>query len=267
MNDKSRSALFALLGACSLIACGSAASSSGNGESNSADVVAADCSSKIEAAVLKQARELNEEATVVGRTVLYGDDDAYADAVLVRVSDETEPSDYLVVRSRLADGVVVPSACELEDVRMVATGVVPADDELAGGPLSPTCASAIEQAVVAQAQEINETAHVTGMKLLYGDTTWAQGIALVRVSDDTEPSDYVAVYETEGPGRGGARCKVELVKNVDSGMLPDVPGLKKVVSCIAPDDRVLADGDSFPMACNTCTCTDRGIVCTELACP
>jgi hypothetical protein len=183
------------------------------------------CMASVIQSAMKEAWKINEEATNTGVKKLYGDDRSYADAMLVRVSDETDPSDYVVFRSRLRDGVVTPSQCSIEKVIRVADGLVP-DDGLINGTIGKLCESSIHEAVLEQAVELSETANITGTKLVYGGDRSYGGAAIVRVSDETEPSDYLAVFSLDGSEQAHAgACNVEFVKIVNSGLLPKIDGL------------------------------------------
>jgi hypothetical protein len=211
-----------------LSACSSASSDPASAESEvtGGSSGAEACTTKIEESALAKAREIDESAHVVSTVSLYGNEDTYADAVLVRISDEVEPSDYLVVRSRIRDGVVDAKECSVASTTMVVTGLTPGDELVKGG-IGAGCQASIEQAVLAEATKLNEEAQVTGTKLVYGGDHYFGGAALVRVSDETEPSHYLAVFGLSGSQEADAgTCTVELVHIMASGLLPEIEGLE-----------------------------------------
>jgi len=219
---------FAALTFAGLTGCAASASTADEVETATENLTSDQCTARIQKKVLERAQAINETASIVGMTTLYTgrQGDSFADAVLVRVSDEVEPSDYLVIRSRLRDGVVDASTCTIEHVTMVAEGLLPDDEKLADGEIGAACDESIRAAVLEKHEAITDIASVEATKLVYGKKTVFGGIALVRVSDEVEPSHYVVSYDVSGSQEASAgKCQVKLVEMLNSGTLPEIPGL------------------------------------------
>jgi hypothetical protein len=241
-------------------------------DENDAPVSATQCKDRIDKRVLTAALNVNETASIVSRVTLYGDDESYADAVLVRVSDEVDPSDYIVVRSRLRGNLVTASECKIDKVFVVADGVVPDDDDhLLAGKIGAPCMTSMKDAVLVEAMKLSETAQVVGTKALYGGDLSFGGAVLIRVSDEVEPSDYLAVFSQKSSQETKAgTCKVEFVHILNSGVLPEIDGLSdetKPAACTGPGGVTVKQGASIMVECNSCTCNEGGrLACTELFC-
>ena len=95
--------------------------------------------------------------------------------------------------------------------------------------LTDACKRRLERSVLVKARQINDTASIVGTKLLYGGQRGGLdyiSAALVRVSDETEPSDYLVVYDYRRNSRGnGTRCVVRSTEVMNDGLLPEVVGL------------------------------------------
>jgi len=189
------------------------------------NVTTAQCSETIKKRVLDRALEISDTASIIETKTLYGDELAFADAVLVRVSDETEPTDYIVVRSRLTGDAVDKGTCRITRVFGVADGVLP-DDGLIGGKIGAKCEESMRAAVLTKAKQLSETASIQGVKLVYGGDATFGGAAIVRVSDEVEPTDYLAVFTLTGSEQEDAgTCSVRFTELLNEGVLPQIPGL------------------------------------------
>lgn len=180
----------------------------------------ASCTKKIEDTVLKAALEINETASIISSKPLYAEG-GFADAVLVRVSDEVEPSDWIVVRSRMDGNVGSDAVCSMKHVVKIAEGLLPPDDALVDGKLGDACKKSIKDAVLKKALELSDTASITGTKLVYGGGNTFGGAIVVRVSDEVEPTDYIALFTTSGEGK----CTVGETELLNEGVLPDIADL------------------------------------------
>jgi hypothetical protein len=96
--------------------------------------------------------------------------------------------------------------------------------------LTDACKARLERSVLVKARQLNETASIVGTKLLYGGERGGlsyTSAAVVRASDETEPTDYIVVYEYRRNSRGnGTRCVVRSAELVNDGLLPEVQGLE-----------------------------------------
>jgi hypothetical protein len=184
------------------------------------------CTADVEREVLKAAQRINDTAEVVQSKMIYGGSEVYADVMIVRVSDDTEPSDYVAIASHLRNDVVEPAYCGVSNVQIIGSGLVPETlDNLPVVALDAACKSKIEKAVLDRAILINETATIESIKPVYGEDGYAD-VVLVRVSDETEPSDYVVVASHDNAGVIDPKfCDLSVVEVVASGSLPEVPGL------------------------------------------
>ena len=64
------------------------------------------------------------------------------------------------------------------------------------------------------------------MKLVYGGDATFGGAAIVRVSDETEPTDYIATFSLRGSeDEANGTCKVGVTELLNEGVLPDIDGL------------------------------------------
>lgn len=192
-------------------------------------ITASACADRIKDKVLDRARDISETASIVSTKTLYGSDQrnnlSLADAILVRVSDEVEPSDYIVVRSRLRSGVANQGTCTIKKTYVVAEGVLPGDD-LIGGDIGAKCKESIQAAVLKKALARSDSSSIAGVKLLYGGDRTYGGAVLVRVSDEVEPTDYLAVFTLEGEEeRRATTCKVKFTELLNEGVLPAISGL------------------------------------------
>jgi hypothetical protein len=186
----------------------------------------AECTKAIENKALDEALATNDTASVSSSVRLYGGEDSFADAVLVRVSDEVEPTDFLVLRSRLKGGAVEKGVCSITKVVRLAEALLPDDDKLVSGALGASCESALKAAVLKKAKAVDETASIVGVKQIYGQKSTFGGAAIVRVSDEVEPSDYIATYSVSGSQEANAgKCRVRVTELVNSGTLPTIAGL------------------------------------------
>lgn len=209
-----------------VVATGCATTTAETDEATASEAITStQCADRIKQRALDRALELSDTASVVSTHTLYGDERGYADAVLVRISDEVEPTDYLVVRSRLRNGVVSPATCSIKKTLAVAEGVLP-DDSLVRGAIGAGCDASIRAAVLKKALKLSDTATVTGVKLVYGGDRTFGGVAIVRVSDETEPTDYVAAFSLTGSEQARAgTCKVRTTELLNEGVLPAIDGL------------------------------------------
>jgi hypothetical protein len=96
--------------------------------------------------------------------------------------------------------------------------------------LTDACKRRLERSVLVKARQVNETASIVGTKLLYGGQRGGLNYisaALVRVSDETEPSDYLVVYDYRRNSRGdGTRCVIRSTEVLNDGSLPEVAGIE-----------------------------------------
>ncbi len=183
------------------------------------------CLDTVKAKVLERAFELSDTASIVSTHSLYADKDAFAEAILVRVSDETEPTDYVAIRSRLNKGVSNDNTCVVKKIKLVAEGLLPGDS-LIRGKIGATCKSKIEAAILKRAKKLSDTASITGVKLVYGGDATFGGAAIVRVSDEVEPTDYVATFSLGGSqDEDKGTCKVGITELLNEGVLPKIAGL------------------------------------------
>lgn len=103
-----------------------------------------------------------------------------------------------------------------------ATGMA-ADYKLPSG-----CEKAIKSAVLKKAKDVNDTASVAGVKVLYGDDNTNGDVIIVRVSDEVDPSDYIVVTEkVQSARKKRVFCKFDHIHRVGDGMLPEIPGLER----------------------------------------
>ncbi len=189
-------------------------------------LTAPQCTAKITQEVLKRARKITDTAELAtdnsygGVKSLYGNEQSAA-VTLVRISDETERSDYLVIQA-FEPG----NACKLSKVLVAAEGRVPEGTKFTQGTIGKGCKASIEAAVLKQARKVSDEPTVQGMKLIYGGDVIFGGAAIVRTSDETDPSHYVVSFSLNGDAdqRAGT-CKVEYTQLVADGLLPPVAGL------------------------------------------
>lgn len=179
------------------------------------------CQRKIDAEMAKEAIGDDDTASLVGQRLVYGDrEGSFGDLLIVRASDEVDPTDFVVITSRLGDDGVDPVVCELEFASFINEGLLPDDlNDLEAVLPNEVCLEAIDEAVLAEAKKINETASIVGRAPVYGggDSSFSD-VLIVRVSDEVEPSDWAVVVESED-------CVVEHLSQLNSGLLPDFPGL------------------------------------------
>ena len=97
--------------------------------------------------------------------------------------------------------------------------------------LLPKCATAVKSAVYKKYLEGDDTASITGMKLLYGGSkggTHYSPVVLVRTSDEVEPRDILVVASVSGDAEATKLgCVVRVIRTLEDGMLPEVDGLDK----------------------------------------
>ncbi len=220
--------------AITLCACTVAPSSSGTdtstpGGGKADSALTTECQAAIEQAVLTEARALNESAQIIEQRQVYGiagqDSRAtYGDVVLVRVSDETEPSDWIAITHRNEGEHIAPSSrCIVDYVATLASGLL--SDELATARAvlpNDVCLERLDAAVLGH-ESIAESASVLGRAPVYGESTDEYSHAmLVRTSDEDERKDFVVVYDAED-------CVVENLTNLSQGLLPEgIAGLPDV---------------------------------------
>lgn len=85
--------------------------------------------------------------------------------------------------------------------------------------LQPACLKTVKAEVLKKARQLNEEAQMYGYKVLYG--AWLTSfVVLARVTDETEPSDYVVVLRPDHRETG--TCKVQFVKSIADGSRADV---------------------------------------------
>jgi hypothetical protein len=228
--------LGAALVTSALVACSGGSPDDPRGKSD--DDIAPFCQEKIDAEVLRQAQEIADEPDVVGRRVLYGGEFAFGDLAVVRTSDETDASDYVALVSRLQDDVVTEGVCELRFVTMIGDATLPDLDDLDARLPAAACLARVDRAVLEQAIAVDETAEIVAHAPLYGGADSIDHVLIVRVSDEVEPSDYAVVLRSRD-------CKVEHVELLNSGLLPDVPGLQN-----DPCQTAAVDDDGFCRADN-----------------
>jgi hypothetical protein len=218
----------------SIAACATTTSSSevAEGEVTARKFTEQQCAAEIEKSVLKVAKKVNATASIdtinhsksqaVRR--LYGNAQT-AQITLVRVTDETEPSDYLVVRGG-KDGQINDRAgeCRLTRPYLAAEGIVPGDTNLAPGKIGAKCKGSIEKAVLSAANETNES--IRGMKLIFGGDKSYRGSVIVRTNSEDEAKDYLVGFSVGGDADQNAGvCAVTLTQMVAIGTLPPIDGL------------------------------------------
>jgi hypothetical protein len=210
---------------CTTVGC--AVSPNPEGEVAADALSAAQCSAKIQAEVLKRAQKINDTASIAtdnafkGVKTIYGND-LSGKLTLVRITDEVERSDYLVLESYLAK----KGECKIGKVFVAADGRVPESEKLTVGGIGKACKASLEAAVLKKARKVSEDASVQGMKLLFGGDAIFGGTVVVRVSDETDPSDYIASFSMNGDAdQKAGTCKVDFAEISADGLLPPVAGL------------------------------------------
>jgi hypothetical protein len=210
--------LVSLLLLVTATACSSDSSddSGGNGKADTDQSRRDDgCVADIEAHLAARAAVTKTE--MVETKVLYGGNRSLGSVVLARFADNT---DWIGFGSINDDQV-----CQVHSHVMAAGAVAATLDEAAAKAVLPAkgCVEMIEADVKNTALAINETAEVIGSVPLYGPLLSLQeqtlfGAVLTRVSDDTEPSDYVVFYAPKD-------CSRKAMKMVGTGSLPEIRGL------------------------------------------
>jgi hypothetical protein len=188
--------------------------------------VSTDCLRAVEQAVLKKAVKVNQTARIVERRDVYGDRYSYGDVILVRVSDDTEPSDYVAVTAR-PRGVLSGRACHPTFVEVLDSGLLSAGSLAGLRPELPSasCQAVVAKQVLAKARLVNDTAEVVGMIPLYGSQRSYGNALIVRVSDETEPSHYAVVTSRLDPDHGAVDpnlCRIARLEMIASGRLPEL---------------------------------------------
>ncbi|MEW6056795.1 MAG: hypothetical protein AB1540_09280 [Bdellovibrionota bacterium] len=90
---------------------------------------------------------------------------------------------------------------------------------------SQQCKKLAAKAALKRAKKLADNASVTAVKTLYSGT-WAHGdVILVRISDETEPSDYVVITKRSDEIRNKNCIGIKTTSVVGDGMLPDLQDL------------------------------------------
>jgi hypothetical protein len=197
----------------------------------------APCQAELQAAIIAAAQEINETAELIETRPLYGDKTSLGRAITARISDDTEPSDWIAVALFEDDGAVPEGepvggdegfGCKIVYHEMVNTGSVADDLATAAAEASlpePSCVDKVKLIVHERALDLNETAEIVGVVPLYGSSTSGtvvhdtmQSAMLVRASDEVDPTDYLVVVDNSD-------CSLQSIEMLGEGVLPDINGL------------------------------------------
>jgi hypothetical protein len=183
------------------------------------------CTGNIQTKVMTQALKVNPSATIASTDTLFGTAQSMSDVVLVRVTDPVEPSDYIAVRSRFDGLEIKESWCSVLRADRVAHGKVPGPSFISGS-FSAQCRTALEKAAADQTPPANGTPKVNTSRLIYGGDQNPGGAAIVRITDNTGFSDYLAVFSNSASATNdagittGGSCQVLYVLLVDAAVPP-----------------------------------------------
>ncbi len=223
--------LFAILAACSSSGSNSGSDEGGGKKDGASD---APCQAELEEAIVHAALEINDTAQLVETRLVYGTDKTLGVAITARISDDTEPSDYLAV-ALVEDHTSDPEddggaigdhdlVCRIVFLDMVNTGSVAEDLAEAANRASlpeQSCVTKIQDAVIEKA--IGDT-KIVAVVPRYGSSTSGTVVndtmssaVVVRVTDQIEPKDFLVVVENEG-------CKLVSIENLAKGELPRLAG-------------------------------------------
>jgi hypothetical protein len=166
------------------------------------------CMAGAEEAVITKATKLNETAEIIDSMLLYGSKQTSSDVLMISISDDTEPSDYIVVAEHDA------GKCNLKYTAMIASGLLPQAEET-----TESCKKVAQDHVLKTLQQ--SEAQVTGIKVLYGDKNSYGNALLIRTSDQSGRTDHAVITKSKG-----ASCEIAFAAQVAKGKVPDVEGLK-----------------------------------------
>jgi hypothetical protein len=95
--------------------------------------------------------------------------------------------------------------------------------------LLPRCEAKVREFVWKEYLKDDETASITGLKLLYGGSSGGlhyDAVVLVRTSDEIEPRDFLVVTAVKGSEHARTEgCEIILGRVLGDGSLPQVEGL------------------------------------------
>jgi hypothetical protein len=100
------------------------------------------------------------------------------------------------------------------------------DAALAG--TTESCQVALDQAVMEQALELSETARLRDQRVIHDD------LVIVSVSDETEPTHYVAITNRRDPNV----CETQFVSMINEGLLPDLNELEATAPTASCKERI-----------------------------
>jgi hypothetical protein len=104
-----------------------------------------------------------------------------SDLYMISISDDTEPSDYVVVAEH------GPNGCQIKYAEMIASGILPQTEEA-----SEACNKIVQDHVV---KALANGAPISETKVLYGDKNTYGNTFLIRVSNK---SDYTVITKSKG---------------------------------------------------------------------
>ncbi|MGE0172082.1 MAG: hypothetical protein AB7T49_04825 [Oligoflexales bacterium] len=163
------------------------------------------CMNVAEEAVMEKAAKINDTAEIIDSLSVYGEKTTSGDIIVVSISDDTEPSDYIVITEREA------GKCSIKYIEMIASGILPQAEEA-----TASCSAVVTEHI----QKTNAKAQISGQKVFYGDKNTYGNAILVRVSDDSGKSDYAVVTKSKS-----GSCEVTYAEKIAAGSLPAVEGL------------------------------------------
>jgi hypothetical protein len=97
-----------------------------------------------------------------------------------------------------------------------------------------SCQLALDQAVMEQALELSETARLRDQRVVHGSTSG--DLVIVSVSDETEPTHYVAITNRRDP----KVCEAQFVSMINEGLLPDLNELEAAAPTDSCKERIEA---------------------------
>lgn len=177
----------------------------------------ATCIDKAEDAVLLQAKGINETASIVGSAAVYGNEASRKRVLVVRVTDEVEPSDYAVVVSGTENAAASANDCNIEFAGIVASGTLSSVPELEEE--GKTCDEDLADQALAAARADDAGAVVEDFHIAYGTSgnTYGKVTFFRTASPDVEGFvDFVGITGIDDDNK----CQAKFVTQVSDGAPP-----------------------------------------------